>query len=217
MSAKRGYFVTFEGPDGSGKSTQARLMALWLRRKRIPVILTREPGGTPAAERIRRVLLSTKTRGLVSRAELLLFLASRAQHVQEKIRPALARGAVVICDRFSDSTLAYQAAGRGLSLAQVSALDSFSTAGLKPDLTLLLDVSAEHGLRRAKGAKGSHDRIESAGRSFHAKVRAAFLRLRKRDARRIKLIEVRGLSPDQVLERVLGLARPALERRGHTV
>ncbi|MCF4979369.1 dTMP kinase [Pseudomonas gessardii] len=169
-----GLFITLEGPEGAGKSTNREYLAERLRAEGIEVLLTREPGGTPLAEKIREVLLATGDEVMHPDTELLLVFAARAQHLAEVIRPALARGAVVICDRFTDSTYAYQGAGRGLSLARIATLESFVQGELRPHLTLVFDLPVEVGLARAS-ARGRLDRFELEGRVFFEAVRAAYL------------------------------------------
>jgi dTMP kinase len=187
-----------EGPDGSGKSTQAQLLSEKLRKAGQRVCLTREPGGSPVAEKIRALLLDPANQGLSASAELLLFEAARHQHVMDTIQPALDRGEVVLCDRFVDSTTAYQVAGRGLKAADVAWLNRFASAGLKPDLTLLFDLPVEEGLRRARRSKGGRDRMERTQRAFREKVRRCFLTLQRREPRRIKRLAVAGRSPEDV-------------------
>ncbi|QIH07095.1 MULTISPECIES: dTMP kinase [unclassified Pseudomonas] len=169
-----GLFITLEGPEGAGKSTNREYLAERLRAAGIEVVLTREPGGTPLAERIRDVLLTPADEVMNSDTELLLVFAARAQHLATVIRPALARGAVVLCDRFTDSTYAYQGAGRGLSLERIEALEDFVQGELRPDLTLVFDLPVEVGLARAS-ARGRLDRFELEGQAFFQKVREAFL------------------------------------------
>ncbi|MEW6517055.1 MAG: dTMP kinase [candidate division FCPU426 bacterium] len=185
---KRGFFITFEGLDGSGKSTQFKLLAARLRVEGFQVTTTREPGGDLLAEKIRTLLLERADQSPTPTAELLLFLAARAQHVERLIRPALAAGQVVLCDRFSDSTLAYQAGGRALPPAAVAAADKLATAGLKPDLTLLYDLPLRQGRERAFQAKQAHDRMESEPSAFWQAVRQAYRGLARREPRRIALI-----------------------------
>jgi len=165
----RGVFVSFEGGEGSGKSTQARRIA-----ERRGAVLTRQPGGTEIGASIRHLLLSTDTDGLSLRAEALLMAADRAQHVDELIRPALESGRDVVCDRYMASSLAYQGAGRGLGVEAVAALSEFAIDGLVPDLTVLLDVPVEVGMGRIESAP---DRLESLGAGFHQRVRGAYLEL----------------------------------------
>lgn len=175
-----GRFITFEGGEGAGKSTQVRLLATALRSDGFEVVVTREPGGSSAGERIRDLLLDADLAALAPRAEALLFAAARADHVESLIEPALARGAIVICDRFVDSSLAYQGVGRGLGVAEVARLSRFATGGLSPDLTVLLDVDPRVGLERA-GRSAKADRIEAEELGFHMEVRRAFLDLAKAD------------------------------------
>nr|WP_246889873.1 dTMP kinase [Pseudomonas protegens] len=167
-------FITLEGPEGAGKSTNREYLAERLRAAGIEVLLTREPGGTPLAERIRDVLLTPLEEVMNADTELLLVFAARAQHLATVIRPALERGAVVLCDRFTDSTYAYQGAGRGLSLARIAALEDFVQGELRPDLTLVFDLPVDVGLARAS-ARGRLDRFEQEGQAFFEKVREAFL------------------------------------------
>jgi dTMP kinase len=167
-------FVTFEGPEGSGKSTQSQRLAKWLVDHGLTVVVTYEPGGTALGEAIRRLVLEpNQHRRVGARAEALLFAAARAQLVDEVIRPALRRGDVVICDRFGDSSIAYQGGGRGLAVMAIESLVVFATEGLEPDLTILLDLDVSIGLRRKKGA--ARDRLESEDRTFHERVRRAYL------------------------------------------
>ncbi|WP_409283519.1 dTMP kinase [Pseudomonas protegens] len=169
-----GLFITLEGPEGAGKSTNREYLAERLRAAGIEVVLTREPGGTPLAERIREVLLTPGEEVMNADTELLLVFAARAQHLATVIRPALARGAVVLCDRFTDSTYAYQGAGRGLSLERIEALERFVQGELRPDLTLVFDLPVDVGLARAS-ARGRLDRFEQEGQAFFQKVRQAYL------------------------------------------
>lgn len=190
----RGKFITFEGPEGSGKSTHIRLLADFLREQGIEVALTREPGGTPTGEAI-RLLLQHNGAGEapVPRTEVLLFLASRAQHVERFIRPALARGAWVLCDRFEDSTFAYQGYGRGFDLGELTAANHFATEGLKPDLTVLLDVRPETSRLRLAARQAqtaaTPDRIECEADAFHVRLRDGFLDLARRDPERFVVLE----------------------------
>lgn len=185
-------FVVFEGGDGVGKSTQVARLATALRAAGRPVVTTFEPGDGPVNAEIRRILLSTETGTLSPRAEALLFAADRAQHVDHTIRPALESGAVVVSDRYVDSTLAYQGAGRTLSVDEVEEINAWATGGLVPDLTVLLDLDPAEGLSSVSGP----DRMELAGDDFHARVREGFLTLAQRD-------------PDRYL--VLGARRPVDE------
>lgn len=169
-------FVTFEGPEGAGKSLQVRLLAHRLRAAGRVVLETREPGGTPLGNQLRHLLLVRDDLKTVARAEALLMCAARAQHVEQLIRPALARGEIVVCDRFGDSTLAYQGYGRGLDLDQLRAVLSFATAGLEPEMTILLDLPVEAGLAR-KQAQAAWTRFEAEALAFHTRIREGYLAL----------------------------------------
>ena len=173
-------FVSFEGIDGCGKTTQLRLLQTALENRNLEVVSTREPGGTPLAEQVRRFLLEGRD-SLDARAEMLLFAAARAQHVSQLIRPALERGAWVLSDRFVDSSEAYQGAGLGLNVSQIRAVNAFATGGLLPDITLFVDVSPEVGAARRAGERG--DRIEARGLEFQRLVRNGFLEIARREAR----------------------------------
>jgi len=169
-----GLFLVLEGIEGSGKTTQAKRLADWLEERRVPYLLTREPGGTPVGEEVRRLLLEGGS--LDARTELLLLLSARSALVREVIEPALSDGRVVVADRFELSTLAYQALGRGLPLETVRGLNAFATGGLRPDLTILLAVPRQTGESR-RAARSVQDRIESAGAAFHERVAEGYLRL----------------------------------------
>lgn len=184
----RGVFVTFEGGDGVGKSTHIRYVADELRRAGREVVCLREPGGTSVGESLRRVVLDPAHGELSAEAELLIYEAARAQLVSEVIRPALERGAVVLCDRFADSTVAYQAYGRGLPIDFVRRANAFATGGIVPDRTILLVCgNTRASLARACGS-GAGDRMEQAGEAFHSRVNRAFLKLAKRDSKRIRTV-----------------------------
>ena len=178
-------FLALEGGEGAGKSTQAKLLLDWLQSTGREVVLTREPGATPAGQRIRLLLLDPTTGGLSSRAEALLYAADRAQHVAHVILPALERDAVVVTDRYVDSSLAYQGAGRALELAEVARLSRWATGGLRPDLTLLLDIDPAVGLARIAGAP---DRIELESLAFHQRVRQGVLDLAAADPDRYLVV-----------------------------
>lgn len=188
----RGRFLTFEGIDGCGKTTQLNLFANYLRRRRVPFLVTREPGGTELGERIRQVLLSEASAGMEPQTELLLLFASRAQNAAQIIRPALARGRVVLCDRFTDASLAYQGYGRGLDLDFIRRLDRFACRGLKPDLTFVIDIDPATSVRRARRrnvtARRDEGRFERETRAFYARVRRGYRALARREPRRVKLI-----------------------------
>jgi len=185
----RGAFFTLEGPEGSGKSTQILHLGTALRKAGYSVIATREPGGTKVAEAIRHTLLSARSQEHITHeTEALLVLAARSQHVAHLIEPALAQGSIVLCDRFADSTFAYQGFGRGLSLLWLKAANRTATRGLTPHLTLLLDVPASIGLTRRGKARGHLNRLDRESMMFHRRVRRGFLRLAAQTPRRIKVI-----------------------------
>ncbi|TAJ53137.1 MAG: dTMP kinase [Nevskiaceae bacterium] len=169
-----GYFLTLEGGEGAGKSTAARYIADWLRAKGREVVLTREPGGSPLAEAIRQVVLSSWDEGVPAETEVLLMFAARAAHLATTIRPALARGAVVLSDRFVDASWAYQGAGRGVPAARLVELESFVLGDLRPDLTLVFDLAPEQGLARAH-SRGDANRFEGEALAFQCRVRQAYL------------------------------------------
>jgi len=198
-------FITFEGIDGSGKTTQMRLLAERLRAEGRDVFETAEPGGTSVGQQIRRILLDSANQDLRPTAELLLYFASRAQNVEQCIRPALQAGKIVLCDRFTDSTLAYQGYARGLGAETVLALDRIACHGLTPDLTLLIDVDVEMGLARmrARNARGSANetRLDDESREFHRKVRDAYLAIARQHADRFRVIDGRA-APEDVAARV---------------
>src|SRR5262249_45281268 len=182
-------FITFEGVEGSGKTTQLKRLGEHLRATGCTVVETREPGGTPAGVAIRSLLLSDPPIALAPAAELLLYLADRAQHVAERIQPALAAGEIVLCDRFSDSTIAYQGFARGLDLERVRNVDAYARAGLVPDLTFLLDVDPSIGLRRARARASASDRFEVAPLAFHERVRLGLRELAATDPERVRVID----------------------------
>ena len=209
----KGLFVTMEGVEGSGKSTQIALLKDYLQTKGRSVDVTREPGGTPIGEAVRTVLLDPANDAMDSMAELLLYEAARAQHVAQLIRPALDRGAIVICDRFSDSTTAYQGAGRGLSKEDMDRLHGLATRGLVPDLTILIDLPVAEGLSRAKRYRDG-DRIELEPEEFHERVRQAFLRLAKDEPDRVKIVD--GLLPmEKVAEEIRSHTEAMLSRSAY--
>ena len=187
-----GLFITVEGPDGAGKSTLIKkLNEKLLEELTVPLITTREPGGSDIAEIIREVILDPKNKEMDDRTEALLYAASRRQHIQEKINPALERGEVVLCDRFVDSSIAYQGAGRGIGVEEIATLNQFATGGLTPDITLYLDVDAQVGLNRigTKASNRQKDRLEMEKVSFHNRVREAYQVLLKENPSRIQLID----------------------------
>lgn len=190
-------FVTLEGPDGAGKTTQLNLLKEIAHKE--GWVLTRNPGGTPFGEKLREILLNDKTVHLHQNAELLLYMADRAQHVNEVIEPAIKKGKVIICDRFIDSTVAYQGYGRGLNIELIHQLNGLATHNLKPDLTILLDIDPAQGLSRAK----SNDKMEAEGERFQAKVRAGFLELAAGEPERFKVIDTGTYSAQEVHQLIL--------------
>jgi dTMP kinase len=196
-----GLFIAFEGGEGAGKSTQSKLIAAWLLERGYEVVTTREPGATPIGRQLRQLLLDPENAELAPRAEALLYAADRAQHVATVIRPALARGAVVVSDRYVDSSLAYQGVGRALSTAEVDRLSQFATSGLRPDLTVLLDVRVSVGLARTAGRDAVPDRLEAESTAFHERVRAAFRELAEAGADRYLVIDA-GLSPEAIHQQI---------------
>jgi dTMP kinase len=205
----RGLFLTLEGPDGSGKSTQTRLLGARLKTAGVPHLVTREPGGTPVGEAVREILLHARELSPVPQADALLFNAARAQQVAEVIRPALARGLVVVCDRFNDSTLAYQGYGSGMPLDDLRVLGRFATGGLVPDLTILIDLPVGVGLRRKTGAEITRFE-ERKDVDFHRRVRAGFLEMAAAEPDRWRTVDGQG-APDDV---AAAIASIVFERLG---
>jgi dTMP kinase len=191
-----GLFIAFEGGEGAGKSTQVRALQEWLTAEGHVARATREPGGTPSGQAIREIVLDHAHAALSARAEALLYAADRAQHVHDVVRPALDAGEVVISDRFIDSSLAYQGAGRTIPLEDVRMLSRWATEGLQPDLTVLLDLPPEEGLARARG-RAVADRLESESLDFHQRVRQTFRALAEADAERYLVLDARR-SPDEL-------------------
>lgn len=192
---KQGWFISLEGVDGSGKSTQIQNTADWLRKQGHEVLVTREPGGTATAEKIRNLVLDANV-PLQPRTELLLYLAARAQHVAEVIKPALAAGTIVLCDRFVDSTLVYQGIVRGLDLCRIQELNEFASGGVFPSITLLLDAEPALLVERRR-ERGVTDRFEQEGLSFQKKLREGFLFLAEKEPARIKRVNALQ-TPEQV-------------------
>jgi dTMP kinase len=190
-----GWFITFEGVEGSGKTTQIRLAGEFLREKGLPVVETQEPGGTPLGERIREILLNQGGFDISGEAEVFLFAAARAQHSDAVIRPALDKGQVILCDRFSDATIAYQAYGRGLALEAVREICRFASRGLSPRLTLLFDLPVEKGLERAfrriagREEDSREDRFEREHLDFHRRIRKGYLAIAREEPGRVKIID----------------------------
>ncbi|MGO9612289.1 MAG: dTMP kinase [Dissulfurispiraceae bacterium] len=208
---QRGIFISFEGIDGVGKSTQARLLSERLSCIGYRVMLTREPGGTAIGDRIRDMLLHLEYQGVMSSiTELLLYNAARAQHLREKIIPALNDGMVVITDRFTDSTIAYQGYGRGIDISIIQSLDKFATNGLRPHLTVLLDVDVETGLSRNRGIN-KIDRLEIEDVAFHRKVREGFLHIAQDEPERFLVVEA-SANIEQINEEVWQRVRRQMEK-----
>lgn len=223
--SRRGKFITFEGLDGTGKSTQMRRLAAALQAAGHKVIQTREPGGTPTAEKIRRVLLDSGTDGLSPLAEMALMFGSRAQHIAEVIEPALAAGTIVLCDRFTDSTEAYQGSGRKLGSEPVRQLHRILCGNLQPDLTLLLDSNPHQSVSRARrrnrqasrSASRSHDenRFEQETRSFFARVRDGYHAIARREPGRVIVVDARG-TPGQTHQHIMEVVQRKLKLGEHS-
>lgn len=186
--SERGRFITLEGIEGAGKSTQLAVVQSCLEDRGIPVLTTREPGGSPIGERIRTLLLDPACKGMATDAELLLMFAARAEHIAQKIRPALERGTWVLCDRFTDATYAYQGGGRGVDRTRIALLEDYVQGALRPDLMLLFDLPVGAGLERA-GKRSAPDRFESETVLFFEKVRAAYLTIVESQPQRARIID----------------------------
>ncbi|KPK77229.1 MAG: hypothetical protein AMJ89_02860 [candidate division Zixibacteria bacterium SM23_73] len=186
-----GFFITFEGIDFCGKTTQAKKLANYLREKGYEVVLIREPGGEKISEKIRKILLSERNKEMTHMTELLLYIASRAQLTQRIILPALKEKKIVICDRYSDSTLAYQGYGRGLNKSMIRNLNQVASSGLSPNLTILLDVPVKVCLKRRAKEKKGKDRLEKEKLEFHQKIRDGYLKIAQKNKKRIKIIDGR--------------------------
>ena len=196
--------ITFEGPEGSGKSTHVRLLCAYLRQKNLKVLHLREPGGTVVSEKIRRILLDPKNKGMDDICEMLLYQAARAQIVREKVLPALEDGRIVILDRFLDATVAYQGYGSGIDLKVIKQIGKLTTRGITPDLTVLLDISAERGLRKSS----SCDRVERKSLAYHRRVRRGYLTLAKQNPARIKVVPLA-----QKIAKTQGAIRKIVDRK----
>jgi dTMP kinase len=208
VSSRRGKFITFEGLDGSGKSTQLQRLAASLRDRGLDVLVTREPGGTEVGENIRRLLLDTQTSGLAPLAELALMFASRAQHIHEVILPGLQAGQIVLCDRFTDSSEAYQGGGRKLGSAPVLELHRVLCAGLQPDITILMDSDVDASVERARRrnqargkSESDENRFERENRTFFTRVRNAYLEIARREPQRVCVVDARG-TPEQTQAKI---------------
>ena len=204
---KYGIFITFEGPEGSGKTTHSRLLCGFLRKKGYKVLHTREPGGTLVSEKIRKILLDPKNKGMDVSCEMLLYMAARAQIVKQKILPALTQGKIVVCDRFTDATLAYQGYAGGMDLKVIENIAGIVTKGLKPDITFLLDIDARAGLLRAGRSK---DRMERKSILYHNKVRNGYLSIAKKEPKRVRVVSSGGeitLAQEEIRKAVLKICR----------
>lgn len=199
----KGLFITFEGGEGAGKTTLIEAIAQQLSSERRSVLKTREPGGTPLGEEIREILLKPRKEKLSPYAELSLFLASRAQHIQELIQPALSLGKVVLCDRFNDSSIAYQGMARGLGMEKVASFCQIASAGVTPQITFYLDIDPEIGLKRAK-SRHTQDRIEAEELSFHKKIREGYLLIAKKESSRFCVLDAEE-SPETVFQKAMEL------------
>jgi dTMP kinase len=207
----KGIFISLEGIEGTGKTTQAKLTAELMRARGLRVTQTEEPGGTPIGLKIRELLLSPENGDMDPVTELLLYNASRVQHIREVIMPALERGDVVVTDRFSDSTMAYQGYGRGIDLALIDSLDLISTQRLRPDITILLDIDVETGLRRNRDMN-KDDRIEREDISFHERVRAGFIHIAAQSQERIRMVD--SSAPVEAVQKaVVAIIDEFLEKR----
>jgi len=212
----RGRFITFEGPDGAGKTTQMRMLGKRLESTGRDVVYSREPGGTRISEEIRRVLLDPTYTEIVDRTEALLYAAARAQHVEELIRPAMAARKMVLCDRFTDSTVAYQGYGRGIKIRFLKGLNNMAVAGVTPDLTIILDLDPVEGLNRISNKRAvvsgkGKDRIEMEDIDFHNRVRKGFHKLAAADPGRCKMVNAVG-DRDEVHETIWRLVKEVLEQ-----
>ena len=195
---KHGIFISFEGDDGAGKTTAARQIHRELEKMGYEVVYTREPGGSPIAEQIRQILLDPANKGMDPKTEAVLYTASRCQHVQDTILPAVEQGKIVLCDRFLDSSVAYQGYGRKLGADEIEGLNDFVLGGLRPDLTLFFEVSDETGHQRMVG-RGEMNRLDQESRQFHEDVRNGFRKIRQSASGRMKTVDAEG-TPEEVLE-----------------
>jgi dTMP kinase len=222
----RGRFITFEGLDGCGKSTQLEKLAAVLRAQSMPVVVTREPGGTPTGDKIRQLLLDTNTSSLAPLAELALMFASRAQHIAEVVEPALAAGRIVLCDRFTDSTEAYQGGGRKLGQEPVLALHRILCGSLWPEVTILMDSDVANSVDRARRrnktlagknnrTKVDENRFEQESRAFFGRVRNAYLAIAAREPERVVVVDARG-TPEETHRRIVQIVRRKLKLAAKT-
>jgi dTMP kinase len=214
-------FITFEGVEGSGKTTQIQRLKKHLIQKGIPCKVTREPGGCPIGEKVRKILLNPDHREMAPLSELLLYEAARAQHVKEVIEPFLKKGGVILCDRFSDATIAYQGYGRGIDLKWIERLNHFSSRGIKPDVTFLLDCPSDVGLKRALKRnrtlkKEKEERFEKEKIQFHQQVRKGYLAIAKKEPSRVKVIDTR-VGEDRVFEKIRKIVDNLIGSKGSRI
>lgn len=214
MTTYSGVFITFEGIEGCGKTTQITRLAELLRQQQLAVVVTREPGGCAVADKIRAILLDSTNKAITSECELLLYAAARAQHISEVVKPALQQGKIVLCDRFCDATIAYQGYGRQLDIATIERLNEYACQGISPQLTLLLDLDVTTGLTRAR-QRNAHDhildedRFEAESLEFHQRIRDAYLSLSRSQSQRIKVIDATG-DQGSVFDRIVTTINPLL-------
>jgi dTMP kinase len=213
VRSSRGALITFEGGDWSGKTTQARRLVTRLEESRIPCVFTREPGGTEIGEEIRAILLNPKHAPMSPATELFLYMANRAQHTHQVIIPALAEGAIVVCERFSDATFAYQGAGRGIDRKLIAPINAVASGGLVPDLTIIIDLPPDESARRAAHAERGEDRIEQEAQAFHEKVREEYLRIAEEEPTRVKVVDGRK-DVEELAEEIGAVVERFLRPRG---
>jgi dTMP kinase len=216
-----GYFITFEGVEGCGKTTQIKILGEHLKSLGHRVVLTREPGGCPIADKIRAILLDADNSGMVPLAELLLYAAARAQHVAEVIIPAINSGCVVLCDRFTDATIAYQSSGRGIDLNTIKTLNQLACQSVKPDLTILIDCDAETGVKRARQRIESvsgprEERFELEAMEFHHRVREGYLALANQESERFLLVDGNN-SIETLSKNIAEQITPYIKNQNHAV
>jgi dTMP kinase len=215
----KGFFITIEGPEGCGKTTQSDMLVRHLQERGCKVILTREPGGTRIGEQIRSLVLSAEYEEMTPLTELLLMAASRAQHVLEKIKPGIEKGEIVVCSRFTDATVAYQGYGRGFNMELIRRINQIATGGAMPDLTIVIDIDVETGLRRAFGvdkaeaACGKGDRLESEDRAFHERVRGGYREIARLEPQRVRVVDGTG-SIEEVGASITEVVDALLKKRG---
>ena len=209
--ADRGFFITFEGTDGGGKTTQIQRLTADLRQAGYDICLTREPGGTPISEQIREILLNPDHSEMAPITELLLYAASRAQHVSEVIKPALEAGKVVISSRFADAMVVYQGYGRGLDLERIHHLNRIATDGVTPDVTFVLDLPVEIGLQRVQNSRGGLDRLEREKIDFHRRLQEGYRTIAQQEPQRLKIIDAK-VSPKRVYAQIQAIIQPLLQQ-----